>query len=515
MRLGLATCVVLASAVWLACEPPPPATLEFVDQSPANPKLGEITTLRFRAIDSRGTPQAGTTISFRLQSEVPGVTLNPTEAATNSGDGIASTQLVATGRVASVVVVATSGDKTALSPAVAFAGAGANSRQFTFQCGKFSGEGSGGLHAIGAYDETRYLIAGVKARCIAHVADRNGDGITGAQVSFITEAGTIGPTSTSLTDVVGNAEILYKTSYPLPVETDPGTFTWNPTNDATHTGELLAPLWMHPFYWTQNPIKDFGIAINPMEPRPEPFRSDPLRPAKRNNPRDNLAAMIAVTTGEEAYDDKNNNGQFDEGEFDPKYDLTEPFVDNNDDGTWQDTERFVDTNGNGRWDGKDGVYNGSTLIWVQERLLWTGWPHPSDRDETALNRAPIVRQLKPPAGVAVTVEHFSTEDAIFLLADPWFNRIAQNNDSDGCAGGNIGPVLVENLPRGVAFTYPAFIVERFVIRDQHDPSAVPPVPAFPAPGIGFEVTAACKYTASQESGHTVLVPSPTITGFVL
>jgi hypothetical protein len=514
MRLGLASCVVLASALLVACEPPPPATLEFVDQSPANPRLGEITTLRFRAIDSRGNPQAGTTVSFRLQSEVPGVSLNPQEGTTNVGDGIVSTQLVATGRVASVVVIATAADKTAVSPAVSFAGAGASGKQFTFQCGKFSGDASGGLHALGAFDDTRYLIAGVKARCIAHVADRNGDGIAGAQVSFITEAGTIGPSASSVSDVVGNAEILYKTSYPLPVETDPGTFTWNPPNDATHTGDYLAPLWMHPFYWTPNPIRDYGTLINPMEPRPEPFRDDPIRPNKRNNPRDNLVAMIAITTGEEGYDDKNNNGQFDEGEFDPKYDLTEPFVDSNDDGTWQETERFVDTNGNGKWDGKNGKYDASTLIWVQERILWTGWPHPLDRDETALNRTPIVRQLKPPAGTQVIIEHFGAEDSIFLLADPWFNRIAQNEDGDGCTGGNIGPVIVDNLGQGVAFTYPSFAVERFVMRDQHDPAAVPPAPRYPDPGIKFEVNASCQYTAAQEDGHVVVVPSPTITGRV-
>ncbi|WP_224367190.1 hypothetical protein [Hyalangium versicolor] len=514
MRLGLASCVVLASA-FMACSPPPPATLEFVDQNPANPRLGEITTLRFRAIDSRGLPQAGTSVHFELQSPVPGVTLNPTDATTNVGDGIASTQLVANGRVASVVVVATADDKTALSPAVSFAGASANGKQFTFQCGAIAGEGSGGMHAIGAWDDTRYLIAGVKARCTAHVGDRNGDGISGAQVSFLTEAGTIGPSSTSQTNVVGNAEIIYKTSYPKPVETDPGTFTWAPTNDATHTGDYIAPLWMHPFYWAANPIRDYGTPINPQEPRPEPFRDDPIRPGQRNNPRDNLVAMIAVTTGEEGYNDKNNNGQFDEGEFDPKYDLTEPFVDSNDNGTWDDTELYVDTNGDGNWDGKNGKYDASTLIWVQERLLWTGWPHPLDRDESALNGRPIVRQLKPAAGVTLNLPHFGTEDAVFLLADPWFNRLAQNSAGDGCSGGNIGPVIVENLPKGVAFTYPSFSVEQYVIRDQHDPASQPPAEPYPAPGIKFTVTAGCNYTAAQEDGHVVLIPAPSIPGLVL
>ena len=512
MRLGLASCMVLASALWLACEPPAPATLEFVDQSPLQPKLGEITTVRFRAIDSRGNPQAGTTVSFRLQQgDVPGVSLNPTEATTNTGDGVASTQLIASGRVASVVVVATAGDKTAVSPAVSFAGSAANAEQFTFQCGAFSGDASGGLHAIGAFDEARYLIAGVKVRCYAHVADRNGDGIAGAQVSFLTEAGTIGPSATSETNVVGNAEILFKTSYPLPEETTPGVWSWNPINDATHTGDFLAPLWMQPFYWTENPIRDFGIPINPQDPNGarEPRRSDPLRPGRVNNPRDNLVAMIAVTTGEEGYDDNNNNGQYDPGE--PFIDQTEPFVDNNDNGTWDVNERFVDTNGNGRWDGKNGQFDSSTLIWVQERILWTGWPHPTDRTESAINPTPVVRQLAPPVGVPVVIQHKGVASSIFLLADPWYNRIAQNDEGNGCSGGAIGPVIVENLPKGVGFTYPAFSVERYTFRDTHDPESMAPLFSPPLP---FEVNASCVYTASQESGHSVIIPAPTITGTV-
>ena len=47
-------------------------------------------------------------------------------------------------------------------------------------------------------------------------------------------------------------------------------------------------------------------------------------------------------------------------------------------------------------------------------------------------------------------------------------------------------------------------------REQYANGQIP----FPAPGIRFEVTAGCKYTASQESGHVVLIPSPTITGVV-
>lgn len=507
MRLGLASWVALASAAWVACSPPPPASLEFVDQSPAQPKLGEITTLRFRAVDSRGESLGGATVTFSLQSEVPGVVLTPTETTTNVTDGIASTQVIAQGgRVASVVVIATAGEKVAVSPVVSFAGANSSSRQLTFQCGSIAGDASGGVHAIGAYDEARNLIAGVKLRCYAHVADRNGDGIAGAQVSFLTEAGTIGPSSVTTTDVVGNAEVLYKTSLPLPQDVDPGTFTWSPQLDSTHTGEYLAPLWMNPFLWTDNPVRDWDKTVDPKTPRPEPRREDPIRPGKTLNPRDNLVSLIAVTAGEEAFEDNNNNGVWDPDE--PFVDLTEPFVDSNDDGTWNPGELFVDVNGNGVWDGKNGQYDANTLIWVQERILWTGIPHELDRKDPV----PVVRQVDPipPQGsdvVNINVPHLGAAKSSFVYADPWFNGIARNSESDGCEGGEVGAVEVKSLSQGKHFTYRSVNLESYVIRDPHQPTDDPTVGR-------YEVNPVCSLTASLESGHTAIIVAPRVQGMV-
>lgn len=510
MRPCLASWVAFASMLFIACSPPAPATLEFVDQSPAQPRLGEITTLRFRAVDSRGQPQAGTLVTFTLQSEVPGVELSPEQGTTNVGDGVVSVQLVARGgRVASVVVVATAGEgaetKTAVSPAVSFAGTSSSYRQLTFQCGSFSGDASGAHHAIGAWDETRNLIAGVKLRCIAHVGDRNGDGIGGAQVSFLTEAGTIGPSAESVTTVVGNAEVLYKTSLPFPEDVEPGEFTWEPVNDDNHTGEYLAPLWMHPFLWDQNPLAAYGSTPQPYTNRPEPRRQDPIRPERVNNPRDNLVSIIAVTSGEEAYEDRNNNGQWDSTE--PYVDITEPFVDSNDSGTWENHERFVDTNGDGKWNGKNKKFDASTLIWAQERILWTGWPHELDRPDTVLQITP------PPPATNVHVLHFGVVGVTFLLSDPWFNSLARNSEDDGCAGGAVGPVDVDPLPTGIAFTYPSYSVEAYTIRDQHDPAQTPPPPAY-SPPIPFTVAAVCKYTAAQVDGHRVFIAAPPVRGDV-
>jgi hypothetical protein len=107
--------------------------------------------------------------------------------------------------------------------------------------------------------------------------------------------------------------------------------------------------------------------------------------------------------------------------------------------------------------------------------------------------------------------HKGSRSSTFLLADPWYNRIAQNDQGDGCAQGAIGPVIVENLPKGVAFTYPAFSVERYIFRDVHDPQSTAPIFS---PPLAFEVNANCSYTASQQNGHKVIVPAPVIFGTV-
>ena len=246
---------MLAVSALAACGPDGPASIEFVGITPTQPRIGDVITVRFRLLDSRALPLAGATVTFKQQSPNEAVVISPATAVSIKGTGYAETQLVVKGRVASVIISASSGGRTVLSPAISIAGSVPNGRQMTFQCGSIAGTASGGVHAISAYDESRNLIAGVKLRCFAHVADRNGDGIAGAQVSYMTEAGTIGTTSITGSDVIGNSEVLFKTSYPLPQDVNPANFTWTvDQKDLTHTGDYLAPLWMEPFMWVQKPI---------------------------------------------------------------------------------------------------------------------------------------------------------------------------------------------------------------------------------------------------------------------
>lgn len=514
------------------------SVIQFVELLPAQPRIGDVVTVRFKLLDSRGLPLAGQNVDFKLQSETSGVKLAPTSTASLKGSGFAETQVIASGRVNAVVVVATAGDKSVTSGPITFAGTVPSARQFTFQCGPISGTASGGRHAIGAYDATRSLIAGVKLECTAHTGDRNGDGVPGALVSFMVEAGTVGPTETSQTDVIGNASILYKTSLPLPVEVPAGRFTWTPDNP---NGTYLAPLWMHPYEWVMNPLD--LLTIDPLARTydfQEPRRPDPIRIVNtvhpENNPRDNLVTLIAVTRGEEAFVDSNNNGVWDDNES--YTDLPEPFVDANDNGVCEASERYIDLNGNEHWDGPNGQWDSSTLIWVQERILWTGMPAMEDGFKSVpgvQGQRPVFAALNPtirlrcPAAIPVGSPCYQAHDDTSTasppaanvevrayLADPWFNSLARNSDGDGCTLDIAGKAPIElksSTKTGIAYTYPAGEGLSFQIGDARDPN-VPPIEQVPKRGapISFSVPIICTYTASPKDGHVIKVAITNVIG---
>lgn len=532
---------------WLsACGGESPSVMEFVETVPAQPKLGDVTTVRFRLLDERGVPQAGTRVDFKLSSENKGVTLSPTSTTSLRGSGYAETQIVASARVNSVIVTATAGDKVVYSRPISFAGSVPHGIQFSFGCGPLAGPGSGGIHAIGAFDETRHLIVGDAIECAAHVGDRNGDGLANVQVSFLSEAGAIGPSEVSVTDLVGDAVVLYKTSFPLPVATEPDVFSWDPPgradNDLNHTGDYLVPLWMHPFEWVDDPrtiISAAGGSPNPVvytlrEPnRTDPVRVNPDGSRPVNNPRDNLVTLIAVTSGEEGFEDKNNNGTFDSA-TETYFDTTEPFVDSNDNGTWDPNERYVDTNGDGSWTGKNNKWDANTLIWVSEKILWTGWPTAEDLIMNVPgvpdNRPVFIPigaysssgggsiDLKCP-GMGSTCTQATPVSAYAFIADPWFNSIAQNGDSDHCEASAAGvkpPVSVTAEDgTGVRFTYPAGRLLNFTVTDVRDPEAAP-IDQIPrrSPPVPFRANVFCDFTSARKDPYILHLGVGTLTGTI-
>jgi hypothetical protein len=172
----------------------------------------------------------------------------------------------------------------------------------------------------------------------------------------------------------------------------------------------------------------------------------------------------------------------------------------------------VDTNGDGSWNGKNGQYDGNTLIWVQERILWTGIPHPRDLADA---NSPVFRQLSAPPNIA----HFGYAPVSFLVADPWFNTMAQNGGSDGCriAEGEAKKIVLAHPNvfgwQGVRLTYPSYMLSDAVLVDAHDPLKTPPDPPY-SPSVGFVIEVACQFTSSPIQGYTLVFSTPGITGTV-
>ena len=116
-----------------------------------------------------------------------------------------------------------------------------------------------------------------------------------------------------------------------------------------------------------------------------------------HNPRDGLVTVISIASGDEGFVDLNGNGVWDaphcNGTTDvcssdatcggvagsclagePFVDMGEPYIDANDNGTWDVGEFFVDVDGNGTWTPPDGTWTDNTVIWVETRVLFSGLP---------------------------------------------------------------------------------------------------------------------------------------------
>jgi len=98
----------------------------------------------------------------------------------------------------------------------------------------------------------------------------------------------------------------------------------------------------------------------------------PVGPTPVHNPRDGIVSVIAMMTGEEGFIDKNGDGTYNAGE--PFIDLAEPFVDANDNGVQDSGEFFADLNNDTRWNPANGLWDASTTLWTETRVVYTGKP---------------------------------------------------------------------------------------------------------------------------------------------
>ncbi|HZH78362.1 MAG TPA: hypothetical protein VEY88_20205 [Archangium sp.] len=169
-----------------------------------------------------------------------------------------------------------------------------------------------------------------------------------------------------------------------------------------------------------------------------PVPVSPLSPAEPSvgtyNPRDMLVTLIAVTTGEEEFQDGSGlsagvkDGKWTPGEW--FVDVPEPFVDANDNQVYDLGEQFIDTERmdcatgmrqakNGRWDGPNGCWDGDIMLWRPTHILYSGFNNLQPARWSVL--APGA--LPPP----YTVAKGSSTGLNVTVTDAYLNRMSPDS----------------------------------------------------------------------------------------
>jgi hypothetical protein len=296
--------------------------------------LPSTSILKFEVFNDRGMPvRDGIQVTFTLYGPNGGETIDPVEASTVNG--LATTFLDA-GVVAGAVRVdaqATYVDnfgeshtiKTSTTNVAIVAGP-PSMRSFGLAVDTHNRIGQ-------SYNNEEWIIT-------AFMADRFSNFVPeGTSISFYSEAGAIGPSGSNegLTNEEGEASILAQSEDPRPIDVG-----------RNYIDDLYSPLYMdHPYNYSDSYSPGYWAY---------------------HNPRDNWNTIVATTIGEEMFDDANANGIYDAGEY--FEDLSEPFIDANDNNVWDAAEDWEDDNSNGKWDPGDPFYdfnnNGSRDTCVEE-----------------------------------------------------------------------------------------------------------------------------------------------------
>jgi adhesin/invasin len=301
--------------------------------------VAQSTTLEFLVKDNLGNPVAdGTLVAFSLGK----TTLGGGETITTQGEGgITATGTTNNGLVSvtlksgavagTVDVIATVNDTISTVARVIIAGGIPDAAHLSFAA-EF-------LNIAGG------VTFGLLDTITVIVGDRFGNIVPdGTSVSFITEGGTIGKsigggTFTSTTEF-GQATAILQSA--------------NPTTPALGG----VPTLRKEGYECSG---DYAAVFSAVA---EPLCGNP-----------GLVTIVIFTTGSESFVDSNGNGYYDSGE--PFDDLSEPYIDGNDNFTFDNDELYIDVNGNGNFDDRNNQFDGpggeseNTTIWHSRRVLFS------------------------------------------------------------------------------------------------------------------------------------------------
>ncbi len=308
--------------------------------------FNEQAQISFRVEDVNNLAVRSVAVTFSLIGAPTGTALESTTATTNSNGMVVArvTSGLVIGAFTVRADVTTPTALTAISPTIGVRGAKPSNRGFTFQCAKVN------LDVYTTAQPPRQQ----PLSCTVGLVDRYNNPVgTGTSVFFKTEAGAI---ANSI-----------------------ATTAFDPADNATNSGEgTAAPIFRTGPGGSFPPLDVPPLAADSSATQwPFTRGAEPTNVVQSLtlNPRDNLATMLAYVQGEEHFWDDNANGTRDSSER--FIDQGEPFVDSNDDNTWNAGETFIDSNNNGSWNGPNGTWDANTTIWTERRLLFTGYLDPS------------------------------------------------------------------------------------------------------------------------------------------
>jgi hypothetical protein len=281
--------------------------------------VSEQATVRFRVVDGNGSPVQGETVNFSLTSNVGGLALSATTAASDA-EGLV-TITVSSGAVPTRTVVTAELDSTgqlAASDLITVSTAIPDQNSFTLFSDNLSVS-----QAYPAVNQTSNISVRLADRYNNVVPD-------GSVVYFTTEYGAI---DARCSIVSGECSVVWRSQAPKPVGNNLSTVDCGAyDNDGDGTAN-------------NDPVGTF----------------DPC-PTSLGIEQGSRTTILATTTGEESFLDVDGDGLMSnlasEFTIDPAYDLGEAYLDENEDGAYQLNEFFVDDDSSGTRDNGDAIFTG-------------------------------------------------------------------------------------------------------------------------------------------------------------
>ncbi|WP_297286905.1 Ig-like domain-containing protein [Moraxella sp.] len=350
MQAGLATITATAGnvtdSITLEVQPGDAGTIEVSKIEPQvigviGSGVVQSATIEFLVKDSLGNIVAdGTPVKFSIGK----TTLGGGETITTQGDmgktaagttnnGSVSVTLKSGTVAGNIDVIATINDTISTIARVTIVGSAPDADHFSLAAEYLNI--AGGV-TFGLFDEI-----------VAYVGDRFGNIVPdGTSVSFITEGGMIGKSigggAFTTTTQFGQATAILQSAEPTV-----------PFLGGVPAVETAGYGCSGNYLLVENPLPGELLCGNP-----------------------GFTTIVAYTTGSESFVDDNGNGIYDQGE--PFDDLSEPYIDGNDNGLFEaERELYVDINGNGQFDYGNNQYDGpggafkNTTIWTDIRILFS------------------------------------------------------------------------------------------------------------------------------------------------